>query len=96
MPRLPHSMMRSVSMSSGGGPMSWNNCSDVMRSAMRPEAGSPCDKLIAVGTRCRRTVASSAPRYVFARTQLLLGVGESRFEHFANRLPRAAVELNQS
>jgi hypothetical protein len=25
---------------------------------------------------------------------LLLGVGESRFEHFANRLPRAAVELN--
>ncbi len=27
---------------------------------------------------------------------LLLGVGESRFEHFANRLPRAAVELNQS
>ena len=63
---------------------------------MRPEAGSPCDKLIAVGTRCRRTVASSAPRYVFARTQLLLGVGESRFEHFANRLPGAAVELNQS
>jgi hypothetical protein len=40
------------------------------------------------------TIASSAPRYVFARTQLLLGVGESRFEHFANRLPRAAVELN--
>jgi ABC-type uncharacterized transport system substrate-binding protein len=31
---------------------------------------------------------------LFARTQLLLGVGESRFEHFANRLPRAAVELN--
>ncbi|SRR6266404_8343737 len=25
---------------------------------------------------------------------LVLGVGESRFEHFANRLPRAAVELN--
>jgi hypothetical protein len=28
--------------------------------------------------------------------KLLLGVGESRFEHVANRLPRAAVELNQS
>jgi hypothetical protein len=31
---------------------------------------------------------------LFARPQLLLGVGESRFEHVANRLPRAAVELN--
>ena len=36
MPGLPHSMMRSVSMSSGGRPMSWNNCSDVVRSVMRP------------------------------------------------------------
>ena len=30
----------------------------------------------------------------FALTQLLLGVGERRFEHFADRLPRVAVELN--
>jgi hypothetical protein len=29
-----------------------------------------------------------------ARRALLLGVGESRFEHFADRLPRAAIELN--
>jgi hypothetical protein len=30
------------------------------------------------------------------RTRLLLGVGESGFENVADRLPRAAVELNQA
>ena len=33
---LPHIMMRSVSMSSGAWPISLNNCSDVIRSVMRP------------------------------------------------------------
>ena len=36
MPGLPHIMMRSVSISSGGWWMSLNNCSDVIRSVMRP------------------------------------------------------------
>jgi hypothetical protein len=30
-----------------------------------------------------------------ARTQLVLGLGEGRFEHVADRLPGTAVELNQ-
>jgi hypothetical protein len=42
----------------------------------------------------RKCLLRSHENELFARTQLLLGVGESRFEHFANRLPRAAVALN--
>ena len=48
--------------------------------------------LMSAGQAPRRAVQSE-PR-VSVYCLLVLGVGESRFEHFANRLPRAAVELN--
>jgi quercetin dioxygenase-like cupin family protein len=44
----------------------------------------------------RKCLLRSHANEVVARTQLLLDVGESRFEHVANRLPRAAVKLKQS
>jgi hypothetical protein len=44
---------------------------------------------------CRHDIRDGARAYSgLFEAQLLLGVGESRFEHFANRLPSAAVELN--
>ena len=45
------------------------------------------------GANRRKCLLRSHANKLFARTQLLLGVGESCFEHFANRLPRAPVEL---
>src|SRR6267154_6383603 len=74
-------------------PLNIRPAQQAVRARKMPIAFS-CDKLIVVGTRYREDGSVERTSVCVARTQLLLGVGESRFEHFANRLPRAAVELN--
>jgi hypothetical protein len=68
----------------------------VLEGSVRKAAGKVriTGQLIDAITGAHICLLRSHENKLFARTQLLLGVGESRFEHFANRLPRAAVELN--